>query len=364
MRAFLAFLALILLTLAAAATLAWPAYDLLVPQFDVRFHRVASRVWMLLMAIGIALLARRLGVADRASLGYGLRRPAFLREAGLGLALGVATMLPIVLAMFALGLRALRPDVALSASLFLKLAGAGLGTGLTVALIAETFLRGAMHSAVQRESGPAVAIALIAPLYAATHFLASYRIPPEQLGPGSGFDLLAEVMTSILERNVEVVLMGSGKHEILERVRTMETTFAGRCRLIEGYNASAAHTLLGGADLLIQPSHFHSSNSLVAIGMRYGVVPLIYGQSGLDDTVFDYEKDKRKGTGFTFSRYTGDGLLEGVDLARKAYKEAAEWRGIVHHCLKQDFSWQATAREYLKAYRRVTRRTKSQVLDE
>ncbi len=180
----------------------------------------------------------------------------------------------------------------------------------------------------------------------------------------SGFDLLAEVMTSILERNVEVVLMGSGKHEILERVRTMETTFAGRCRLIEGYNASAAHTLLGGADLLIQPSHFHSSNSLVAIGMRYGVVPLIYGQSGLDDTVFDYEKDKRKGTGFTFSRYTGDGLLEGVDLARKAYKEAAEWRGIVHHCLKQDFSWQATAREYLKAYRRVTRRTKSQVLDE
>lgn len=180
----------------------------------------------------------------------------------------------------------------------------------------------------------------------------------------SGFDLLAEVMTSILERNVEVVLMGSGKHDILERVRTMETTFAGRCRLIEGYNASAAHTLLGGADLLIQPSHFHSSNSLVAIGMRYGVVPLIYAQSGLDDTVADYEKDKRKGTGFTFGRYTGEGLLEGVDLARKAYKEAAEWRGIVHHCLKQDFSWQASAREYLKAYRRVTRRTKSQVIDD
>ncbi|MBI5365326.1 MAG: glycogen synthase [Planctomycetes bacterium] len=180
----------------------------------------------------------------------------------------------------------------------------------------------------------------------------------------SGFDLLAEVMTQILERNVEVVLMGSGKHDILERVRTMETTFAGRCRLIEGYNASAAHTLLGGADLLIQPSHFHSSNSLVAIGMRYGVAPLIYAQSGLEDTVIDYEKDKRKGTGFTFTRYTGEGLLEGVDLARRAYNEAAEWRTIAHHCLKQDFSWQASAREYLKAYRRVTRRTKSQVIDD
>ena len=180
----------------------------------------------------------------------------------------------------------------------------------------------------------------------------------------SGFDLLAEVMTQILERNVEVVLMGSGKHDLLERVRTMETTFAGRCRLIEGYNASAAHTLLGGADLLIQPSHFHSSNSLVAIGMRYGVAPLIYVQSGLEDTVIDYERDKRRGTGFTFSKYTGEGLLEGVDVARKAYKDAAEWRTVAHHCLKQDFSWQASAREYLKAYRRVTRRTKSQVAED
>src|SRR6266508_4683078 len=30
-----------------------------------------------------------------------------------------------------------------------------------------------------------------------------------------------------------VVLMGSGRHEILERVKTMETTFTGRCRLLD-----------------------------------------------------------------------------------------------------------------------------------
>ncbi|MCP5338814.1 MAG: CPBP family intramembrane glutamic endopeptidase [Steroidobacteraceae bacterium] len=191
MRAFLAFFALILLTLAVAAGLAWPAWELLTPQFDLRFHRVASRVWMLLVLIGIVLLARRLAVADRGSLGYGAPRRIFLRETGIGLALGVATMLPIVLLMFAAGLRASRADVALDTATLLRLAAAGLGTGLTVALIEETFLRGAMHSAVQRESGPVVAILLIAPLYAATHFLASYRIPPGQLGPGSGFDLLA-----------------------------------------------------------------------------------------------------------------------------------------------------------------------------
>ncbi|MFN0008935.1 MAG: glycogen synthase [Planctomycetota bacterium] len=175
----------------------------------------------------------------------------------------------------------------------------------------------------------------------------------------SGFDILAEVMTSVLERNIEVVLMGSGKHEILERVKTMEGTFTGRCRLIEGYNVNTAHTLLGGADLLILPSHYHSSNALVAIGMRYGVVPLIYSGSGLEDTVVDFEKDPRHGTGFTFRNYSGDGLLEGLDAARKVYKEPGDWRAMTMRCLKQDFSWQATARNYLKAYRRVTRRVKT-----
>jgi starch synthase len=180
----------------------------------------------------------------------------------------------------------------------------------------------------------------------------------------SGFDILAEVMTSVLERNLEVVLMGSGKHEILERVKTMEGTFNGRCRLIEGYNVNTAHTLLGGADLLILPSHYHSSNALVAIGMRYGVVPVIYSGSGLEDTVIDYEKDARRGTGFTFRSYTGEGLLEGIDAARKVYKEPGDWRALAQRCLKQDFSWQATAHNYLKAYRRVTRRVKAVPVDQ
>jgi len=175
----------------------------------------------------------------------------------------------------------------------------------------------------------------------------------------SGFDILAEVLTQILERSVEVVLIGSGKSEILERVRTMETTFAGRCRLIEQYNAGAAHALLGGADFLLLPSHYHSSNSLCAIGMRYGVVPIIYNGSGLEDTVVDVETDVRHGTGFTFKSYSGDSLLDGLDLARKHYKEAADWRTIAMRCMKQDFSWSATAQNYMKAYRRVTRRSKS-----
>ena len=32
--------------------------------------------------------------------------------------------------------------------------------------------------------------------------------------------------------------------EIIERLHTIEQTFAGRCRVIEGYDVNTAHTLL------------------------------------------------------------------------------------------------------------------------
>jgi uncharacterized protein len=237
MRSFLAFAGLIVLTLAAAALLAWPAHSLLAPYFDVRFHRVASRLWMLLLLAGFLLVARRLRVADRASLGYGLPRSRFLRETLVGLGLGVLTMTPIVLLMHVLGLREPRADLALDATAIVSLLLGGLTTGLVVALIEETFLRGAMHTGIQRESGAALAVALTALVYAATHFLASHRIPPEQLGPGSGFELLAGSLAAFGRPLViaDAFLCLAGVGVLLGMVRTLTGNIAACIGLHAGW---------------------------------------------------------------------------------------------------------------------------------
>ncbi|MEO6708873.1 MAG: glycogen/starch synthase [Planctomycetota bacterium] len=172
----------------------------------------------------------------------------------------------------------------------------------------------------------------------------------------NGFDLVAEQLTSILEHGFEVVLMGAGRPDMHERLKTMETSFAGRCRLIEGYYANSAHAILGAADMLLFPSHYAAGSALCAIAMRYGVVPIVYSGSGLEDYVQDLGTNARSGTGFHFKSYTGEGLLAGIDEARKLYKDQAAWNTLVRRCLRQDFSWLATAGEYAKAYRRVTRR--------
>jgi uncharacterized protein len=187
MRAFAWFMAMFLIGFAVLAVFAYPAW-LLNPEW--RFHRVGGRLGQLTLLIALLLLARRLRVADRTSFGFGIPAAAFFKELGKALALGVVTMLPIVMVMGALGLRVWKngagPDLEFLSEVALK----GLATGLAVALIEETFLRGAMFTAIARESGARLAILLTSLVYAATHFFVSHRIPAEQVTPWSGLELV------------------------------------------------------------------------------------------------------------------------------------------------------------------------------
>jgi len=194
MRAVAWFLAAVAGTLLLAALLALPAYQLaqaLEPGWP--FHKVVSRLWQLLLLAGIALAVRRLGLRGRADWGYGTPRAQFLRQAGVGLALGLATMLPMALAIVALGIRDPRPG--LDAGMLLAGVAAGAMTGLVVALGEETFFRGLMFSAVRRESGPVVALWTTAVLYSAIHFLARVKIPHSEVGWDSGIVLLGTALS-------------------------------------------------------------------------------------------------------------------------------------------------------------------------
>jgi len=192
MRAFAWFLGMFVLGFAVIGFLAYPAWLLLHPHFsDWPFHRIAGRIGQAVLLVALLLCARRLGVADRQSWGYGLPAKAFFRELAKALALGVATMLPIIAIMAAMGLRMWKGGVAPDAATLAKLTLQGFMTGIVVALMEETFIRGAMFTAVSRESGTRVAIALTSLLYAATHFFASYRIPAEQVNAWSGLALVS-----------------------------------------------------------------------------------------------------------------------------------------------------------------------------
>jgi membrane protease YdiL (CAAX protease family) len=196
MRTFAYFLGLILLGLASIAVFAYPAWLLLHPHFEFPFHRIGERIGMLALGVGLLFTARRLGLSDRTSLGYGLERSKFLRESSIGLALGAATMLVVVGLMTALGLLDWTAAAGVTTAALAKLVAMRLASGLAVAIIEETFLRGAMHSGIERESGSRAAVILTALVYSATHFFASFRIPADEVSASSGIALLQGTLQS------------------------------------------------------------------------------------------------------------------------------------------------------------------------
>jgi membrane protease YdiL (CAAX protease family) len=121
-------------------------------------------------------------------------------------------MLPMTAVMLALGI--LEPRPGLDAALVVEAIALGLATGLAVALAEETFFRGLMYGAIARESGTAAAAAVTALVYAAIHFFASTRIPPDAVAWDSGLRLLAGVLTHfahplpVLDSFVTLLLVG------------------------------------------------------------------------------------------------------------------------------------------------------------
>lgn len=213
MRAAAWFLAAVAGTLLVAALAAWPAWLLaqaIEPEWE--FHRVVSRLWQLLLLAGIAIAVRRLGLRTRADWGYGLPRTQWLRQALAGFAVGLATMLPMAVAILALGIREIRPEF--TAILLVQGLAAGAAAGLAVALVEETFFRGLMQGAIARESGLALALVLTALLYAAIHFLARAKIPAGSVAWDSGLALLAGSLArfrdfgSIADAFTTLVLVG------------------------------------------------------------------------------------------------------------------------------------------------------------
>ncbi len=185
MRAFAWFFGVLVAAGLLTALIAYPVYELTSQVASWPFHRVASRIAMLAAAGGLIWLCRHLGVGSKRALGYGLPWRRFVTVALIAGIVGMATA-----ALGAALLLSMHWRIGAGTHSVLKLLLAGLSSGIAVALIEETVMRGAMHSAIARESGQWAAVLLTAPLFAVLHFFAKARIPVDELHWASGFDLL------------------------------------------------------------------------------------------------------------------------------------------------------------------------------
>jgi len=65
------------------------------------------------------------------------------------------------------------------------------------------------------------------------------------------------------------------------------------------------------------------------------------------------EAARRTGTGFLLDPFTPDALLAAVRRAASTYRQPAVWKALVKNAMAEDFSWDASAREYVTLYRKA-----------
>ena len=122
-----------------------------------------------------------------------------------------------------------------------------------------------------------------------------------------------------------------------------------------GFDESLAHLIEGGADMFLMPSRFEPCGLNQMYSLRYGTVPIVHGVGGLADTVRDYSPRSTASTGFVFREYTGEALLTALGRALRIFPDRPRWRALQLAGMRQDNSWDRSAQEYVKIYRRAIR---------
>jgi len=163
-----------------------------------------------------------------------------------------------------------------------------------------------------------------------------------------GFDLIAGIAEQLAALNLYVVALGTGEPAYEELFRTMAAKHPDKFLVAIAYDNTLAHQIEAGADMFLMPSRYEPCGLNQIYSMKYGTVPVVRATGGLDDTVDPF--DGKSGTGFKFTDYSPQALLAVIQQALEVYRQPKVWQRLMNNCLRKDFSWATSAKQYAKIY--------------
>lgn len=170
-----------------------------------------------------------------------------------------------------------------------------------------------------------------------------------------GLDLLANALESVIHQmRVQFVILGAGDKGLEAFYGSLPARFPGRVGSYIGYADEISHWIEAGSDFFVMPSIFEPCGLNQIYSLRYGTLPIVRATGGLDDTVFQYDEGTGDGTGFKFWDPSVNALYYTIGWAVSTYYD--RWEHIEKMrvtAMRQDFSWQASAKAYEKLYQRA-----------
>ncbi len=166
-------------------------------------------------------------------------------------------------------------------------------------------------------------------------------------------DVVIDAVPAIVASGAQLTLLGTGDPGFESALEELARRFPEQVAVEIGYDEPAAHRLQGGADILLAPARYEPCGLTQLYALRYGTVPVVRRTGGLADTVADVTSPAltdHQATGFVFDEASVDGLMSGVDRALAHYREPLTWRRLQLQGMSQDFSWGASAAQYMALY--------------
>ncbi|MCL6510914.1 MAG: glycogen synthase GlgA [Anaerolineae bacterium] len=170
-----------------------------------------------------------------------------------------------------------------------------------------------------------------------------------------GLHLLAQCIEGIVrDMRVQFAILGSGDKGLEAFFGELPARHGGRIGSYIGYSDELAHWIEAGADFFIMPSLFEPCGLNQMYSLRYGTLPIVRATGGLDDTVRQYDEATGDGTGFKFYEPSARAVYYTVGWAVSTYYDRPQhMQRMIRAAMAQDFSWERSATEYVKAYERA-----------
>jgi starch synthase len=173
-----------------------------------------------------------------------------------------------------------------------------------------------------------------------------------RLADQKGIDLLLAALPELLRRDLQVAVLGSGRHDWEEALQRAAGHHRDRLAVRIGFDEGLAHRIEAGADLFLMPSRFEPCGLNQLYSLRYGTVPVARSVGGLADTIEDFD-GWRRGTGFLFKDYDHRAMVTAVRRALELFRDKRAWHAMMKRGMALDHSWARSAERYRELYRRL-----------
>lgn len=166
-----------------------------------------------------------------------------------------------------------------------------------------------------------------------------------------GLDLVRHVAENMLSNGIQMVILGSGEYAFESFFQELAARYPDMMGVRIGFIPELARKVYAGSDMFLMPSKSEPCGLAQMVALRYGTVPIVRETGGLRDTIQD--SGDGVGNGFTFSSYNAYDMQTACIRAKEGYEQEAGWKVLVERAMKCDFSWSASAKQYVDMYKEV-----------